>query len=70
MVGWLRIDCGQHTRPWVPTAGRWVRYPTADYRCGLCGFTDSASGDAVPSFVATIRRIHQIDCPAQEKSAR
>lgn len=62
VVGWLRVDCGQHTRPWVPAAGRWVRYPTADYWC-RCGFTDSASGDAVPAFVATIRNIHRAQCP-------
>lgn len=63
VVGWLRIDCGQHTRPWVPAAGRWVRYPTADYWCGRCGAIESASGDAVAAFVNTIRRTHRATCP-------
>lgn len=52
VTGWLRVDCGQQAR-----TGRWVRYPAADYAC-FCGFTDSASGDAVPGFTATVRRVH------------
>lgn len=52
VVGWLRIDCGQRSRD-----GRWLRYPAADYAC-CCGWTGTASGDAVPGFVGTVRRVH------------
>lgn len=58
----LHIHRGQHTRPWAPDRGLWLKHPTADFRC-RCGFTDSASGDAVPTFVATIRRSHAAACP-------
>jgi hypothetical protein len=50
----LHIDMGQ-------------RYPTADYRCGTCGWTDSASGDAVAHFVATVHAAHQTQCPNPQK---
>nr|WP_202447239.1 hypothetical protein [Streptomyces sp. SID5468] len=56
---------GQHTRPWTPEYGHWARPPTADYRCAACGFTDSAVGDAVRAFAATIHRIHTTSCLAR-----
>jgi hypothetical protein len=58
----LHVDLGEHTSPWAPQYRRWLRYPTADYRCP-CGYADSASGDQVPAFAATARRIHQAACP-------
>ena len=54
----LHVDLGEHTRPWAPGGGVWVRPPAADYQCGTCGRTESASGDAVPAFVSTIHHIH------------
>lgn len=44
-----------------------ARYPAADYRCALCGETESASGDGVRAFVATIHRTHKAACPARQK---
>lgn len=58
VVARLRIDSGQ-----APHGGARLRYPTADYHCLLCDFTDSASGDAVPRFVATVRAQHATRCP-------
>lgn len=57
----LYVDLGQHTRPWSPERGAWFRVPAADYRC-RCGYQASASGDAVPHFVATIRDGHKPNC--------
>lgn len=57
----LHIDMGV----WDSRAARWLRYPTADYRCAHCGPVDSASGDDVRRFAATIHRIHQAECPAR-----
>ncbi|WP_019547618.1 MULTISPECIES: hypothetical protein [Streptomycetaceae] len=54
----LRVDLGEQD-----AHGRWVRYPSADYQCPHCGWTDSASGDAVPRFAATIRDTHRPHCP-------
>lgn len=59
----LHIDMGQ----WNPRAATWLRYPTADYRCGRCGWSDSASGDAVRAFVATIHTTHRAECPLNDK---
>lgn len=56
VVGWLRVDCGQQAR------GRWVRYPAADYWCGHCGWTASASGDQVVGFVRDVRAGHTQQC--------
>ncbi|MFE9645283.1 hypothetical protein ACFYO0_14440 [Streptomyces sp. NPDC006365] len=56
----LHIDMGH----WDRRAARWLRFPTADYRCGQCGEVESASGDAVRAFVATIHRVHQAECTA------
>jgi len=58
----LHISFGQ----WSRAAGTWLTVPTADFRC-RCGFTDSAGGDAVPAFVATIHRVHAADCPLQTR---
>lgn len=54
----LHVDLGEHTRPWAPDYGYWIRPPAADYRCDVCGRIESASGAAVPAFVATIHRDH------------
>ena len=54
----LHVDLGEHTRPWAPDRGVWVRPPAVDYRCGACGRVESASGDAVAAFVTTIHRTH------------
>lgn len=54
----LHVDLGEQD-----ARGRWVRYPAADYRCPRCGWTDSASGDAVAHFAATIRDTHHTTCP-------
>ena len=56
----LLVDLGQ----WDNRGQQWLRYPTADYRCPYgCGFTESASGDSVPHFVARIRKDHRAQCP-------
>lgn len=64
----LRVDLGH----WDTKARRWLRYPAADFRCPQpnCDFTESASGDAVQTFAATIRDLHKPDCPSREGSAR
>ena len=58
----LRIDLGEHTRPWAPDRGVWIRLPAADYQCGACGWIESASGDAVLAFVRAIRHTHAASC--------
>lgn len=59
----LHVDFGE----WNHRAGRWLHFPAADYRCGRCPFADSASGDAVRGFVATIPKIHRAQCPNNQK---
>ena len=67
----LTVDLGQHSHPWAPEYGRWVRQPTADFRCPRCGATDSAAGDAaVRAFVATIQRTHAAVCTAEPTTTR
>ncbi len=56
----LHVDMGV----WDRRAARWLRFPTADYRCGACGEVDSASGDAVRAFAATAARVHRAQCRA------
>jgi hypothetical protein len=57
----LYVDLGQ----WVARAGTWLRPPCADYRCGRCGRTESASGpEAVARFAASVRTDHRTRCPA------
>jgi len=56
----LVVDLGD----WSTTARQWLRYPTADYRCPDCGWTDAASGDAVARFAARIETEHRAVCPA------
>lgn len=55
----LTVDLGEQD-----ANGTWVRYPTADYRCSRCGWSDSASGDQVAHFAATVRATHRDACPA------
>lgn len=62
----LRVDLGH----WDEKHRRWLRYPTADFSCPNCDFTDSASGDAVSRFAATIRDLHKRDCMRQQSSTR
>ncbi|MDG4535280.1 hypothetical protein [Streptomyces sp. AV19] len=50
----------------VIVGDRW-REAAADYRCAACGWTDSATGPAVPGFVATIHRTHRAACPPPGK---
>jgi hypothetical protein len=57
----LHVDCGERTR-----SGRWLHFPSADYRCARCGWTDHASGDAVAQFVATVPALHRTHCPNQK----
>ncbi|MEU5838812.1 hypothetical protein ABZ820_34825 [Streptomyces diacarni] len=54
----LHVELGEQD-----ARGHWTRYPAADYRCPRCDWTDSASGDAVPHFAATIRDTHRTTCP-------
>ncbi|MEV4438219.1 hypothetical protein AB0K09_04240 [Streptomyces sp. NPDC049577] len=54
----LHVDLGR----WHPRAGTWLVLPTADYRCA-CGWAESAAGDAVEAFAATVHRTHRSDCP-------
>lgn len=54
----LYVDLGA----WNHKARTWIQLPSADYRCG-CGYQASASGDAVPHFVATARTHHKTVCP-------
>ncbi|NGO73179.1 hypothetical protein [Streptomyces boncukensis] len=51
---------------WDRNTGRWLHYPTADYRCAACGWTTSASGDAVPRIPLAITA-HQLICPTDRK---
>ena len=60
----LRVDLGEQD-----ARGHWVRYPAADYQCPRCGWTDSASGDAVRHFAATIRQAHRPHCPKDQVTA-
>lgn len=67
----LHVDCsGTHTRPWSPEYGHWNLPPVAEFTC-RCGFRESAVGEAVRAFVATIHRIHAKTCSlAQKETAR
>lgn len=65
----LRIDLGHHTRPWSPEHGHWNRPPTADFTC-RCGWSDSATGDAVKAFVNTVARTHQATCPLNPQNRK
>lgn len=59
----LRVDLGE----WDRKTGRCIRYPSADYSCPRCNFTDSASGDQVRRFAARIEQDHRAQCPANRK---
>lgn len=58
----LHVDLGH----WVARSATWLVLPTADYRCA-CGYHAEASGDQVPAFVATARRLHIPHCPIEQK---
>ncbi|MGW2692402.1 hypothetical protein ACWC3Y_11130 [Streptomyces sp. NPDC001296] len=58
----IHIDTGQQD-----ARGRWIRVPTADYRCPACGETESASGDQVAHFAAHITAEHATRCTATLK---
>ncbi|MFP8960006.1 hypothetical protein ACLIYP_05450 [Streptomyces nanhaiensis] len=58
----LHVDLGERAR-----GGRWLHYPAADFRCGRCGWTDHATGDAVAQFTATVPAHHLAHCPNQTK---
>ncbi len=60
----LHIDLGQHTRPWSPEHGYWVRPPTADHRCP-CGWTTSATG---PDVLDIDKAIAAHNCKPQHHS--
>lgn len=60
----LTVNCGQLVN------GTWLRYPTADYRCYLCGHRAEASGDQVTEFVRTAATQHEATCPNRGEVAR
>lgn len=61
----LHADLGQ----WDAKHHRWIRFPTADYRCPACGETESASGDQVAHFARHIETEHATRCTANPQGA-
>lgn len=54
----LHVDFGE----WASAASRWVRQPSARYRC-VCGFARTAVGPKdVASFTASVPRGHRAAC--------
>ncbi|MEV0963295.1 hypothetical protein AB0J25_12015 [Streptomyces sp. NPDC049910] len=62
----LHVDLGEHTKPWSPEYGVWLRQPYAELRCAA-GCTHHAHGaEQVAFLLANLGRL-QHDPPTEQE---